>query len=103
MNNNTIMEFEMADGTKVGMTLAYFPLLQVRTKKKNIFEKYNKVATKGPQDEFDMITILYTGYLCANVEQLESTMTEMDFIKGLPTSREQVANACQWLLNGPKK
>lgn len=97
------MEYELADGSKVEMTLAYYPLLLLRTKKKGQFEKYNKITTKGPQDEFDMITILYTGYLCANIEQLDTVINEMEFIQKLPPSRKIMNETCDWLLNGPKK
>lgn len=84
---NTYMEFELEDGTKIQLTLAFYKIYQLKNKKKDIYEKYNKIMLKGPQEEVDMVTILYTAYLCANIDKIEECMTEIQFMQAIPQNR----------------
>lgn len=99
-NLNTIIEFEMADGTKVNMTLNYFALYQLKSKKTKTYDDYNKVMAQGVKEELDMALILYTAYLCGNLE--EECMSYEEFLQNLPMNRLTV-RATVGALTTPKK
>ena len=95
---NTTIDFELVTGEIVPMTLTFYAVYQLKNKNKHLYDRYNKVMTKGAQDEFDMITVLYTAYCCANAEP----MSEEDFIMALGSDRNAVVQAIQTLTQ-PKK
>lgn len=95
---NTVIEFELWDGTVVPMTLTFYAVYQLKNKNKPLYDRYNKVMTKGAQDELDMVTVLYTAYCCANSEP----MSEEEFMMALGSDRKSVAEAIQKLTQ-PKK
>lgn len=100
---NTVRDFELADGTVVQMTLNYLSLYQLKPKKKGIYERYNKIMTKGPEEELENVTILYTAYLCANVNNLDECMDEYTFLSLMPVNRQYVGEAIAELINPKKK
>lgn len=93
-------DFELADGTVVKVTLRFYSLYQLKSKNKAAYDAYNKIMTRGPQEELDNATIIYTAYLCANLN--EDCMTEMEFLELMPDDREYVATVLGKLIN-PKK
>lgn len=95
---NTNIDFELADGTIVPMTLTFYAIYQLKNKNKPLYDRYNKISTKGAQDELDMVTVLYAAYCCANSEP----MNEEDFIMALGCDRKAVGEAIQKLTQ-PKK
>lgn len=95
---NTTIEFELVDGTVVPMTLTFYAIYQLKSKNKALYDRYNKIMTKGAQDELDMITVLYTAYCCANAEPMD----EEDFIYALGCDRKAVVDAMKKLTQ-PKK
>ena len=100
---NTISEFELADGRVVQMTLTYFSLLQLKSKKKGVYDRYNAVMVQGPKEELDNVLILYTAYLCANIKNDDECLSEMEFLELMPISREYVGAVLGNLLNPKKK
>lgn len=102
-NLNTVHNFELADGEIVQMTLRFFNLYQLKSKNKHAYEKYNKIMIKGPQEELENVTILYTAYLCANLADIEMCMTEMEFLQRMPEDREYISNILTRLINSKKK
>lgn len=99
---NTVHDFELANGEVVKMTLRFYSLYQLKSKNKGAYEKYNKIMTKGPQEELDNVTILYTAYLCANVDNIEGCMSELEFLMAMPDDREYVGEVLAALIH-PKK
>lgn len=106
LNTKYIYEFE--DGTTAEMTLAFYALYQLRGKNKGLYERYNAAMNRmgnqknGGYDELDTITILYTAYLCANLNDIDSAMTEEEFLMKCGSDRISVARAVQHLTQ-PKK
>jgi hypothetical protein len=106
MNTKYVFEFE--DGSTCEMTLSFYALYLLRSKNKNLYLRYNKTMsdmadTKGGYDELASLTILYTGYVCANInEPSDSLMSEEDFIIKCGCDRVAVMNAINTLTN-PKK
>lgn len=100
---STVYDFELDDGAVVQLTLKYFALYQLRAKNKAAYDKYNKIMMKGPQEELENITILYTAYLCANLDKIDECMTEMEFMQRVPDDREYLGNVLTSLINSKKK
>ena len=102
-NLNTVYNFELDDGEKVEMTLRFYNLYQLKSKNKQAYEKYNKIMIKGPQEELENVTILYTAYLCANLANIDECMTEIEFLQRMPEDREYIGGILQSLINSKKK
>lgn len=103
---NTFLDFELEDGRKIQLTLNFTRLLQLKNKRKNIYEKYtNALSGKGDVFENSLIT-LYTAYLCANIESLDDDgklMTYTSFIKAIPQDFILLNDYNDKLLNPKKK
>lgn len=103
---NTVYDFEMADGTTVKLTLAFYALYQLKGKNKSLYERYNKAMVsvsdkKSAYDELEAITILYTAYVCANLTA-EEIMSEEEFMILCGADRVAVNTALEYLI-APKK
>lgn len=105
---NTKYTFTFEDGTTAELTLAFYALYMLKAKNKSLYERYGgAMARMGNQknerfDELDAITILYTAYVCANLDEFESLMSEEEFIVKCGSDRIAVANAVRDLTQ-PKK
>ena len=99
---NTFYEYEFEDGDKCQMTLAFYILYQFKTKNKALYERYNKVIANGVKDEFDMLTVAYTAYCCANIDDLDNCMSETDFMIKCGSDRISLREAVEALVK-PKK
>lgn len=105
MRYNTFVDVEMMDGTTYKCTLTYGHLLGLKTKNKEAFEAYNKVASKGAKDEFDNLRIVYTGYLCgllAEDKAIGQAMSFEMFVDSILPDRILV-NEAMMRLFAPKK
>lgn len=106
MNTKYVFEFE--DGTTCEMTLAFYVLYLLKAKNKSLYDRYNRTMNgmadkKKEYDELESLTILYTAYRCANInEPEENLMTEEEFIFKCGSDRKAVGRAIQRLTN-PKK
>ncbi len=106
MNTKYVFEFE--DGTSCEMTLAFYVLYLLKAKNKSLYDRYNRTMNgmsdkKKDYDELESLTILYTAYRCANInEPEENLMTEEEFIIKCGSDRKAVGMAMQRLIN-PKK
>ena len=58
---------------------------------------------KGPQDELESCTILYTAYVCANLESIDELMTEEEFIMRMPYDRTYISETLRSLTRIKKK
>ena len=101
---NTTIDFEFCDGTKVPLTLTFYALYQLKSRNRALYNRYNEIMNKtsrGGYDELDMISIIYTAYLCANVNE-KNLLTEEEFIIKCGFDRVALANAVRDLTQ-PKK
>ena len=99
---NTTYEYKMADGTTVKMTLNFYFLYQLRSRNKELYERYNKILTNQAKkdymyDEIDNMEILYTAYCCANIDN-ENLLSEEDFLMLCGSDRTEVGKAIKALL-----
>lgn len=105
---NTKYTFEFQDGTTAEMTLAFYALYMLRAKNRSLYERYNAAMNrmgdqkKGGYDELDTIVVLYTAYLCANLNNLEAAMSEEEFLMKCGSDRVSVGRAVR-MLTQPKK
>ncbi len=100
-NTYTMLEFE--NGEEVKLSLAYYLLYQLKPKEKDLYDRYNKIMTKGPAEELDMVVVLYTGYRCANLDS-QTVYSELEFMMLLGDDREKVAEAFKAVMGkSPKK
>lgn len=98
---NTIIDFEFCDGTTAKMTLTFYALYQLKAKNKALYERYNKIMSKNISEELEMITVIYTAYVCANLSE-ENLMTEEEFMIKCGSDRIAIRDAVQELTQ-PKK
>lgn len=102
MLKNTCIDFKFEDGDSVQLTLAFYAIYQLKAKNKQLYDKYNRIMTKGAEEELDMITILYVAYLCANINEIDSCMTYEQFLIKCGSDRKAIKDASVQLTQ-PKK
>ena len=61
------------------------------------------LAMAGVQVEVDFPVFLYTGYLCANIENVEDCMSEEEFFDRLPENHAAVIGTVMKLRYGESK
>lgn len=74
------VEHEFFDGTKVKCTLAMYLLRNLAGQNKALFDTVMKVVSKGTEDFFEMVRVVYAAYVCANMNSEESLMSEDEFL-----------------------
>lgn len=99
---NTYYDYKFEDGESVKMTLAFYALYQLKSINKGLYDRYNKVMTKGPSDELEMLTVLYAAYICANINDSANCMSEEEFLVKCGSDRFAVKDALEKLVK-PKK
>lgn len=95
---NTNYTFTFEDGSTVEMTLSFYILYQLKGKKRTLYDAYSKIMTKGASDELEMISVLYTAYVCANLADLENIMSEEEFMMKCGSDRDAVGRAIKALI-----
>lgn len=99
---NTHYNFTLADGTTVPMTLTFYALYQLKGKNESLYRRYNKVLSEQASknyvyDELDNMTVLYTAYCCANINNADM-MSEEEFLMVCGSNRKEVGEALMALL-----
>lgn len=61
--------YEMESGETVEMSLTFAKIMGLKSKDKELYEKVNKILTKGPEDVAQIATILYGGYICGDTSE----------------------------------
>ena len=97
---NTTVEFQLADGSVTELTLTFYSLYQMKPKHKGLYERYNKIMSNGVSEELEMVTVLYTAYVCAHLND-ENLMTEQEFMIGCGSDRKALGEAMK-KLTAPK-
>lgn len=101
---NTTYDFELADGQIVKLTLAFYHLYQLKNKNRGLYDRYNKIMTsmnKNNTDILDMVTIVYVGYVCANMDA-ENLLSEEDFLMLCGSDIKAIGDAMNHLIRAKK-
>lgn len=102
----TFKELELQNGVVIQLTLNFKRLLQLKNKRKKLYERYNLIYNKQIKDNtFDIITILYVAYLCANIDEIDTDklMSEDEFMEEIPQSFTLINNLVLELTNPKSK
>ena len=99
---NTMREFRFADGTETKLTLNFYLVYQLKEKNKALYERYNKIVLGGIKDMMDCVTILYTAYCCAMIQNEEEPISEEEFMMKCGADIENVMKTSGELIQ-PKK
>lgn len=101
---NTFTAIELSDGETVEATLTYYHLLKLKGADPDLFARYNDVIMHGAADEFGIICVLYTAYLCAQIATgtEDDAMGEDEFLMRLRPDRKYTTDLFLKLTN-PKK
>lgn len=90
--------YKLLDGQEVDMELTLEGLYELKEVKKEEYEKINKILLNGVTDVFEQITILYTAYLCANINNVNNCMTYEEFEKKINRRAGQLTIIANMLL-----
>lgn len=100
---NTYQELELENGETVKLTLNFARLLKIKNDQPKLYDKFMKVLQNKEFDiVFDSLTVLYTGYLCANINN-ESILSEDEFYENIPFDLEVINVVAGQLVQGKKK
>ena len=100
---NTYQEIELVDGQIVKMTLNFARLLKIKNDQPEIYDRFMKVLNNKDFDLIsDSLTVLYVGYLCANIGD-ESILSEDEFVELIPFDLELINVKAGLLVQGKKK
>lgn len=79
---NTILEYELKNKQKIKLTLTFRKLLQLKNKDNETYVECMKILSQDKiEDMFGYVIILYTAYLCANIDNVKKCITYQEFIK----------------------
>ena len=100
---NTYQELTLENGETVKLTLNFAKLLKIKNDQPKTYDRFMKVLQNKDFDiMFDSLTVLYTGYLCANVNN-ESILSEDEFMELVPFDLETINVVAGQLIQSKKK
>lgn len=103
---STEKELILTNGETVKLTLNFELLLKIKNKYPDEYELFGNFVLFGQEkkdaDFFDLVQVVYTAYLCANIDDREK-LTKEEFIKLLPFDIKMITRLQQELLGFKKK
>lgn len=102
LKKNTYVKYTLIDDTEVDMTLAFYLLKRLEGINPSVTERYYKLTNSKAMKDTDVVTILYTAYCCANMDDPEM-MDEETFAIMMGSDRMQMQGIMQKLLGSKKK
>lgn len=98
---NTYLDLELNNGQIIKMTLNLKRLLMLKSNHVDLYRDINKIITRGADDVFDMVKVLYAGYLCA-LETGSMEMTYDQFMEAIPQGIGVISNKAAELITAKK-
>lgn len=74
----------MADGRELSLVLTFPALYRLKSERPREYKEANRVLVKGAEEVLDYLQLMYTAYLCANLEQLDGCMSFRKFTELAP-------------------
>lgn len=99
---NTYVPYVLIDGTEVKLTLAFYLLKLLEGKNPDLVDRYYKLSSKKDMRDLDMITVLYTAYCCANIDN-DDMMDEETFMILVGSDRLSMKGLMNQLMGAKKK
>ena len=104
MEKNTFFKLKMETDEIIDVTLNFYRLYQLKTKNPEAYKAYFAVTSKGLEDEFSVWQVIYTGYLCAHLDDEELQYPDFEsFLQDVPYSRTDMWNCYLSLMGDNKK
>lgn len=103
MEKNTYKELECKSGKRIQLTLSFYRMYQLKNKNKEAYEKCSQIMCRGTKDIMENAQIVYTAYLCANIENADKCMGYEEFLQELPDDWGSVCAMAQELVGVKKK
>lgn len=94
----TTVDHEIFDGSTVKCTLAMYQLKRLASKNKPLYDLVMKVLSKGTEDIFESVRVLYAAYLCANMDS-DEVMSEDEFMIACGSDYTGIGLTIQKLMN----
>jgi len=101
---NTFIDYTLINGETVKLTMAFALLKELENRKPELVSKYYKLSAKKDSEfrDLDMVTILYTAYMCANLDNPEAYDEEV-FTILLGSDRMSMRYLANQLMGAKKK
>lgn len=102
---NTEIDFKLNNDEVVKLTLNFTLLLKIKNNYPEEYELFNKYVLYGDKKEldfFEIITVIYVAYLCANLDN-KNRYTKEEFIKLIPFNLDKITRTQEVLLGYKKK
>ena len=100
---STTIPYKLVDGKVVHLRLAWANLKLLKTKKPELYEEFNRIFTKGAEDVFDYMRIIYTAYVCNNIDDCDSLMSNSAFVELIPENLSDMMLVATNLIKPSKK
>lgn len=101
---STMLKLELIDGSEVELTLNFARLLKVKNHNKKLYGEFmDSLKSKDFDVIFDSMKILYVAYLCANSANLDSVMSEEEFMENVEMDMAVINNLVAELIQAKKK
>lgn len=92
------LKYKLSDGQEVELELTLDKLYQLKEKRNEDYLRINNILLNGVTDIFEQIIIIYTAYLCANIEKLDTCMSYEEFEKKINRKAGQLTITANELL-----
>ena len=99
MINNEV-NLKLTNGELVNLCLNFKSLLKVKNNYPDIYDSFNKVVLYGTQKDtyfFELLSVIYAGYLCANIENKDRYTFE-EFRDLIPLNMKLISDVQATLL-----
>lgn len=94
---------ELKNGETVNLSLSLRKVYTLKNKNKELYEKYNKALMSEVADLFNFITIIYTAYICENIDKTSNLLSYDEFIDICPSDMETIGDISEKLMAKKKK
>lgn len=79
---NTIKKYKLKNGKEIELTLTFGKLMKLKNTDKETYEECMQILSEDNiKDMFGYVIILYTAYLCANIDNVKECITYQELIK----------------------
>ena len=94
--SNTVIEYELADGTVVPLTFTWGHMVHVQATEKGVYKRFSRALMAGEiqSNILNVVLALYVAYLCGYIQQngtISGSMSEKEFMELVPND---LGSAC---------